>query len=110
MKKKDNFKVIRELTYYIGNSGAEIKENGKKNREDIELISFTHNDAQYIRKEMQINNEELYNVYIYIETFSEDEKELEYFLNKVEGIIQSQGMQTRRAYFRHNHVFYPVPQ
>ena len=104
-EKKDNFKVIRELTYYIGNSGAEIKENGKKNREDIELISFTHNDAQYIRKEMQINNEELYNIYIYIEVFSEEEKELEYLLNKVEGILQSQGMQTRRAYFRQEQSF-----
>ena len=104
-EKKDNFKVIRELTYYIGNSGAEIKENGKKNREDIELISFTHDDAQYIRKEMQIKNEELYNIYIYIEIFSEDEKELEYFINKVEGIIQSQGMQTRRAYFRQEQCF-----
>ncbi len=104
-EKKDNFKVIRELTYYIGNSGAEIKENGKKNREDIELISFTHNDAQYIRKEIQINNEELYNIYVYIEVFSEDEKQLEYLLNKVEGIIQSQGMQTRRAYFRQEQCF-----
>ncbi len=104
-EKKDSFKVIRELTYYIGNSGAEIKENGNKNREDIELISFTHNDAQYIRKEMQINNEELYNIYIYIEVFSEEEKELEYLLNKVEGILQSQGMQTRRAYFRQEQSF-----
>ena len=104
-EKKDNFKVIRELTYYIGNSGVEIKENSKKNREDIELISFTHNDAQYIRKEIQINNEELYNIYIYIEIFSEDEKELEYFLNKVEGIIQSQGMQSRRSYFRQEQCF-----
>ena len=104
-EKKDSFKVIRELTYYIGNSGAEIKENGRKNREDMELISFTHNDAQYIRKEMQINNEELYNIYIYIEIFSEEEKELEYLLNKVEGILQSQGMQTRRAYFRQEQSF-----
>lgn len=104
-EKKDNFKAIRELTFYIGNSGAEIKENINKNREDIELISFTHNDAQYIRKEMQINNEELYNIYIYIELFSEEEKELEYLLNKVEGIIQSQGMQTRRAYFRQEQCF-----
>ncbi len=104
-EKKDNFKVIKELTYYIGNSGAEIKENGKKNREDIELISFSHNDAQYIRKEMQINNEELYNIYIYIEVFSEDERDLEYLLNKTEGILQSQGMQTRRAYFRQEQSF-----
>ena len=104
-EKKDNFKVIKELTYYIGNSGAEIKENGNKNREDKELIAFTHNDAQYIRKEIQLNNEDLYNIYVYIEVFSKDEKELEYLLNKIEGIIQSQGMQTRRAYFRQEQCF-----
>lgn len=104
-EKKDSYKVIKELTYYIGNSGVEVKENGKKNREDSELISFTHNDAQYIRKEIQINNEELYNIYIYIEVFSEDGKNLEFLINRVEGIIQSQGMQTRRAYFRQEQCF-----
>ena len=37
--------------------------------------------------------------------FSEEEKELEYILNKVEGIINSNGMQTRRAYFRQEQTF-----
>lgn len=104
-EKKDNFKAIRELTFYIGNSGAEIKENINKNREDIELISFTHNDAQYIRKEMQINNEDAYFLYIYLEIFSKDEKEQEYLLNKIEGILQSEGIQTKRANFRQEQTF-----
>ena len=55
-EKSDYFKTIKELTYYIGNTGVELKENIKKNREDIEIIEFANNDAQYIRKEMQINN------------------------------------------------------
>ena len=104
-EKKDTIRSIKELTYYIGNSGVTIKENINKNREDINLISFTHNDAEYIRKEMQIENEELYNIYIYLVIFSEEEKELEYILNKVEGIINSNGMQTRRAYFRQEQTF-----
>ena len=54
---------------------------------------------------MQINNEELYFLYIYVTTFSEDIKELEYLLNKLEGIIQSKGMQTKRAYFRQEQAF-----
>lgn len=49
---------------------------------------------------MQINNEEMYYLYIYLTVFSKDRKELEYLLNKVEGIAQSRGIQTRRAYFR----------
>lgn len=104
-EKKNTIKTIKELTYCIGMTGADIKENSNKNREDLNLVRFTYNDAEYIREEMQINNEELYNLYIYIEIFSEEEKELEYLLNKIEGIIQSGGMQVRRAYFRQEQVF-----
>ena len=54
---------------------------------------------------MQINNEELYFLYIYINTFSDNLKDLEYLLNKIEGILQSKGMQTRRAFFRQEQAY-----
>ena len=103
-EKQDTYKTIRELTYHIGNVGADLKESNQ-NRQDIDIAAFTYNDAKYIRKEMQINNEELYFIYIYITTFSSDLKELEYLLNKIEGILQSKGMQTRRAYFRQEQAY-----
>ena len=37
--------------------------------------------------------------------YSENTKELEYYLNKIEGISQSKGMQTRRANFRQEELF-----
>ena len=98
-EKQDTYKTIKDLTYHIGNVGADLK-TINQNRQDIEIASFTYNDAKYIRKQMQIENEELYFIYIYITTYSKDIKELEYLLNKIEGILQSKGMQTRRAYFR----------
>ena len=103
-EKQDNYKTIRDLTYYIGNVGVELKEKNQ-NREDIEIAAFTYNDAKYIRKELQINNEDIYYLYIYINLYSKDINELEYFLNKVEGICQSKGMQTRRANFREEELF-----
>lgn len=103
-EKQDTYKTIRDLTYHIGNVGVDLKEN-KQNRQDIDLAAFTYNDAKYIRKEMQINNEELYFLHIYVTTFSNDIKELEYLLNKLEGILQARGMQTRRAYFRQEQAF-----
>ena len=103
-EKQDTYKAIRELTYHIGNVGVDIKSNNQ-NRQDIEIATFTYNDAKYIRKELQINNEDLYYLYIYINTYSQDLKDLEYILNKIEGIIQSKGMQTRRAYFRQEPAF-----
>jgi len=69
------------------------------------LVAYTYNDAKYIRKEMQINNEDLYYIYIYITTYENDIKRLEYLLNKIEGIAQSNGLETRRANFRQEKTF-----
>ena len=103
-ERQDTYKTIKELTYHIGNVGVDLK-TSNQNRQDIDIAAFTYNDAKYIRKELQINNEELYYLYIYINTYSQDKKELEYTLNKIEGIIQSKGIQTRRAYFRQEDAF-----
>lgn len=103
-EKQDSYKTIKDLTYHIGNVGVEIKE-ANQNRQDIDIASYTYNDARYIRKEMQVNNEDLYFLYIYITLYSENIKELEYNLNKIEGISQSKGMQTRRANFRQEECF-----
>lgn len=98
-EKQDNYKTIRELTYHIGNVGSDLKTFGD-NRQDIDLAAFTYNDAKYIRKEIQVNNQDLYFLYIYFNIFSKDKKELEYVLNKIEGILESKNIQTKRAYFR----------
>ena len=103
-EKQDSYKTIKDLTYHIGNVGVELKE-ANENRQDIDIASYTYNDAKYIRKEIQVNNEELYFLYIYINLYSKDINELEYNLNKIEGISQSKGMQTRRANFRQEECF-----
>ena len=103
-EKQDQHKTIKDLTYHIGNVGVDIKDNNQ-NREDIDLAIFTYNDAKYIRKEMQVNNEDLYFLYIYIDLFADNIKDLEYYLNNIEGLLQSKGMQTRRASFREEQLF-----
>ena len=62
-EKQDSYKTVKDLTYHIGNVGVDLKEKNS-NREDIEIASFTYNDAKYIRREIQLNNEELYCIYI----------------------------------------------
>ena len=103
-EKQDQYKTIKDLTYYIGNVGVDIEQNNQ-NREDIDIAIYTYNDAKYIRKEMQVNNEELYFLYIYVNIFADNIKDLEYYLNSIEGIMQSKGMQTRRANFRQEQLF-----
>ena len=103
-EKCDTTKVLKELTYNIGSVGVELKQSNE-NRQDIDIAAFTYNDAKNIRKEIQINNEEMYFIYIYLNLFSDDKKELLYNLDKVEGILQSRGLQTRRANFRQEEIF-----
>ena len=104
-EKKDKYKTIRELTYHIGNVGVDLKKT-KENVQDIEIAKFSYDDAKYIRKEMQINNEDLYLLFIYIDVYAENEKELEMQLNNIEGLLQGNGIQTRRANFRQEQVFF----
>jgi len=103
-EKQDKYKVIRDLTYHIGNVGAELKDI-KENNQEIDIASFTYQDARYIRRELQINNEELYFLYIYLEIFNENKKELEIQLNKIEGICGGIGLSTRKATFRQEQAF-----
>lgn len=103
-EKQDSYKIIKDLTYHIGNVGVELK-GSNENRQDIDIAAFTYNDAKYIRKEMQVNNEDMYFLYIYIIVYSKKIQELEYYLNKIEGITQSKGLQTRRTNFREEELF-----
>ena len=67
-EKQDQYKTIKDLTYHIGNVGVDLN-SGNQNRQDIDLAVYTYNDAKYIRKEMQVNNEDLYFLYIYINIY-----------------------------------------
>ena len=103
-EKQDPYKTIRDLTYHIGNVGVDLQ-TINKNRQDIDIAAFTYDDAKYIRKEIQVNNEDLYFLYIYLMIYSDSLKELKYLLNKVEGICQSNGMQPKIANFRQEQTF-----
>ena len=103
-EKQDTYKTIKDLTYAIGNTGVDLK-FGNANKEDIDLAAFSYNDAKYIRKEMQINNEELYYLYTYCIVIAENEKELQHSLAKIDGILQSSGLMAKKANFRQEQTF-----
>ena len=103
-EKQDKYKTLKDLTYNIGNVSADLNEINI-NRQDADIAQYTYNDAKFIRKEIQINNQDIYYLYIYINLFSNSLKDLEYNLNKIEGIIQGSGMQSRRANFRQEQIY-----
>lgn len=103
-EKQDTFKAIKDLTYHIGNTGVDLK-FGNANKEDIDLAAFSYNDAKYIRKEIQVNNEDLYYLYTYCMVIADDEKELTRSLAKINGILQSSGFVIKTANFRQEQTF-----
>ena len=103
-EKKDTYKILKDLTYNIGNVSVDL-ENSNKNRQDIDLVEFTYDDAKYIRRQLQIENEDFYFLYVYITTYAENLKELKNNIEKIEGILQSKGIKTKKAYFRQEQAF-----
>lgn len=103
-EKQNTSEVIKKITYHIGNTGSEIK-NSNENQSDSELMCEAYNDGKYIRRQLQLNGEELYYLYIYISIYGYSEKELENDIRKLEGIANGIGLKTRRAIFRQMDVF-----
>lgn len=97
-EKQDTYKTIKDLTYFIGNVGVDLK-SGNSNREDIDIAAYSYNDAKYIRKEMQVNNDDLYFLYMYITIVSDSEKEAKSLLNKIEGLLQSSRNDDKKSRF-----------
>lgn len=48
-EKQDPYKIVKDLTYNIGNTAVDLDMG--KNRQDIDVIEFSHDDAKYIRKQ-----------------------------------------------------------
>ena len=103
-EKQDFYNTIKLLTYHIGNTAVDLSD-GNKNREDIDLIAFSNNDAKYIRREMQINNEEMYYLYTYILICGKSLNELENDLKEIEELCIANGLDVKRSYFRQEEIF-----
>ena len=103
-ERQEVYKTIKKLTYYIGNVGVDLK-SGNQNREDVDIAAFSYNDAKYIRKEMQVNNEDLYFLYVYVLVKADNEMELDFKINEIESILQASGMQTKKGNFRQLQIF-----
>lgn len=103
-EKQNSYDVIKELTYNISNAGANIKTSGE-NQSDIDKISGVYGDAKYIRKQLQIGDEDLYYLNIYVAVYADSEFELESNLQKLEGTMVGIGLQTRRATYRQKQTF-----
>ncbi len=102
-EKLNSAKIIKELTYYIGDISGAIK-TVNNNQQDIDIIKKSCEDAKYIRHQLQVEKEELYNLCLYLSVFSRELEELKFNLTRIESICATMGLQTRRALFRQEQI------
>lgn len=102
--KMNSYDVIKELTYNIGNTGANLKTSGQ-NQQDIEIIGSTYNDAKYIRKQLQMGEEDLFYLTLYIGTYASNQAELERNLQRIENMAVGVGLTPIRATYRQEPSF-----
>ena len=100
LEKINTYDVIKKLTYHIGNVNTDMKMSSG-NKQDYELLNITYNDAKEIRKELQVNNEKIYNVYLYISVYEDNFEKIKESINKIQAILYSYGLIGKVPYFRH---------
>ena len=93
-------KIIKEVTEMIGFTGAKKKAIGE-NQSDMEIVDTSLGHARYMRKEMNINQEDPYNFYALIQIYADDKEQLEDRYRAVSGMLEGSDILTRRADFRH---------
>ena len=99
VEKNNQYKIIKEIARNIGNTTVDL-EKINNSRIDIDIARSSLEDAKYIRKEMQLNNQQLLYFYTYITTYSKNKEELKNQINKIEEILQNSGLKCKKTYFR----------
>ena len=99
IEKNNQYKIIKEIAKNIGNTTVDL-EKKNNSRIDIDIAKSSLEDAKYIRKEMQLNNQQLLYFYTYITTYSKNKEELKNQINKIEEILQNSGLKSKKSYFR----------
>mgnify|MGYP000901589556 FL=1 len=99
IEKNNQYKIIKEIAKNIGNTTVDL-EKINNSRIDIDIAKSSLEDAKYIRREMQLNNQQLLYFYTYITTYSKNKEELKNKINKIEEILQNSGLKSKKSYFR----------
>ena len=103
-EKQNSNEVIKKITYQLGNTGSDIK-SSNENQMDMDVMSQIYNDAKLIRRQMQLEEEDFYYIYIYISIYSNSIKKLEFNMRRVESVASSIGLTLLRSNFKEEQSF-----
>lgn len=104
VEKQDVNKVLKKLNYNIVTKSAEIM-SVNKNQIDIDILNNSKDDAKDFRREIQLNNEEVYNIALYITVSSNNKEMLLKELINIENKLYVNNIICKRANFRQLDIY-----
>lgn len=104
IEKLDTTQVINTLTYNITNMQSEINTMNKYQK-NIDIINRSSQDAQNIRKKIQLENQELYSISIILSFYSNDLFQLQRSISSFKAKLYSKRINSDITNFRHLDFF-----
>lgn len=104
ISRMDKIKVLQELMYKISSVSGEISDNNK-NQIDIEVLKKINSESLNLRKDIQINDEEVFGTNLIFSFFSHDLIKLSKLLTDFKTRLISKGIISSITNFRHEDVF-----
>ncbi len=99
ISKQDGPEFLKMLTKKVAENEAEIK-SVNKNQLDIELLEKNKKEAEEIKKKVQVSNEGIYLVEIYIKVSANSENEVLSKSNIIKNILYTRGIILSPTYFK----------
>ncbi len=100
IQKQDTANILKQLSYSISSSGTELK-TANENQLDIDILDRLKEDAKRLRRDIQLNNEEVYYLNIYITLYDTDKQNLLNILKRFQSRLYSKSIISNIANFRH---------
>ena len=99
IQKLDTLKVLKDISYNLSNYKSELKTTNK-NQIDIDLLNKQQIDSKELRKQIQLNNEEVYKFNLFITFYSYNKDELFKIIKNFQSKLFSKQIYSNISNFR----------
>lgn len=98
VKRLDKKEIVKRLTEVIASNKGEINSNTEE-QADVDLINSEINQAKDLRRKIQVDNEDIYSVNVYI-SLTNNNQNILLEERKLENILYSKGIEVKPLNFR----------
>ncbi len=100
IEKLDLVKTLTNISYSLTSNKGEIG-SVNSNQRDIEILNESYEEAKKLRRKIQVENQEVYNLEIFLSFYSDNLLKLQKIVSSIKSKFFSKGMVLETTNFRH---------